>query len=430
MATLGLISMATTRYKNILLESRQKFQSLNVLIGPNGSGKTNAIRLLQFLKSSIVRSADDSVTGAQLAYETRILGGARMLDRGVAFPSKIDIAYEFVPPPELRDRWASLRLELGLYAFSAESPVTMYFEALSSTSTKPRTDPYFYYRFHDQEIGRGVVSIYDGPEKHKSHYERLDDVPTDMLGLVILHELLERFPHPPDMTPVYSVRRQLIDYIKKWHFYNSNDMNFEDIRTAEPKIGPPDIYLSSSGNNLALVMENLIQGDFEFEERLNIAMKSILPRTRKVRVVRTGLMGLAVEWYCEDMSAPFYLSEMSDGTVRMLCWATILLSPRLPTLLVIDEPEMGIHPSWLPALVDWIKAASQRTQVIISTHSPDLLDHFTDFLENVICFSTRDGNHFTTESLSRDRLESKLQEGWQLGDLYRVGDPLVGGWPW
>lgn len=141
-------------------------------------------------------------------------------------------------------------------------------------------------------------------------------------------------------------------------------------------------------------------------------------------------MGLTVEWYFEGLHDPFYLREMSDGTVRMLCWATILLSPRLPTLLVIDEPEMGIHPSWLPALAKWIKAASQRTQVIVTTHSPDLLDHFTDSLESVICFCTRDGLYFALESLSPDRLAGKLEEGWQLGDLYRVGDPLVGGWPW
>lgn len=431
MSTSELISVATTRYKNLSLDQGHNLQRLNVLIGPNGSGKTNVIRLLQFLKSCVVGPSDEGSFSTQLAYAAGILGGARMLDRSLKFPGKIGITYELVPPPDLRDRLETLRLELGIYAHNIDSPVSLYFEALSSTSKRyPHTEPFFFYRFHDQAIGRGVVSYYDTPKAEKSHFEKVDDVPTDVLGLVILPDLLEKFPHPPDMTPVYSVRRQLADYIKKWHFYNANDMNFEDIRTSEPKIGPPDVYLSNSANNLALVMENLITRHLEFDESLNSAMKSILPRTRRVRAVRSGLASLTVEWHLEGMSGPFYLSEMSDGTVRMLCWATILLSPRLPTLLVIDEPEMGIHPSWLPVLAEWIKAASRRTQVIVSTHSPDLLDHFTDSLESVICFCTRDGNYFSAEPLSPDRLADKLKEGWQLGDLYRVGDPLVGGWPW
>jgi predicted ATPase len=68
-------------------------------------------------------------------------------------------------------------------------------------------------------------------------------------------------------------------------------------------------------------------------------------------------------------------NEMSDGTVRMLCWAAILLSPTLPSLLVIDEPELGIHAAWMPVLANWIKDASQKTQLIVSTHSPDLLSY-------------------------------------------------------
>jgi predicted ATPase len=115
----------------------------------------------------------------------------------------------------------------------------------------------------------------------------------------------------------------------------------------------------------------------------------------------------------------------------MLCWASILLSPSPPTLLVIDEPEVGIHTAWLPILAEWIKIAAERTQVIITTHSPDLLDNFTDRIQNVFRFSTeKDRSHFVISSLSPEMLQDKLDEGWKLGDLYRVGDSSVGAWPW
>ncbi|MFH0824300.1 MAG: AAA family ATPase [Pseudomonadota bacterium] len=418
-----LISFAADRYRNLHLSKGVALNPLNILIGPNGSGKTNAVRLLQFLKSCVVGSADDLASGTPLASSARILGGSHMLDRSLKYPGRVDLTYEFLPPPDLRHRWASLTHELGIYAYNSESPVGLCFEALSASQTKPDPQLFYYYKFHDQGIGKGVVSYFDTPDTRKSHFERMEGLPTGVLGLAVLPDILERFSHAPDMTPVYPVRRYLIDHIRGWRFYNANDMNFEEIRTSEPKIGPPDIYLSGSGNNLALVMDNLVQRHLEFDERLNIAMKSVLPRTRKVRAVRTGLMGLAVQWHFDDTDAPFYLTEMSDGTVRMLCWATVLLSPRLPTLLVIDEPELGIHPAWLPMLGEWIKDASRRTDVIVSTHSPDLLDHFTDSPESVICFSTRDGRYFSAGPLSSERLEGKLKEGWQLGDLWRVGDP-------
>lgn len=237
MTTSALLSVSTTRFKNLSPADGHAFKQLNVLIGPNGSGKTNGIGLLRFLKYCIAAPADDRAFGAQLTSAAGMLGGARMLDRTLKYPGKIALVYELEPPPELQDRWESLRLKLSLYAHSPESPVSICYEDLSSTSLLHET-PYHYYVFHDQELGRGVVSYYDAPETRRSHFERIDNVPTDALGLAILPELIEAFPHPPDMTPVYAVRRQLTDYIKKWHFYNANDMNFEEIRTSEPKIGP------------------------------------------------------------------------------------------------------------------------------------------------------------------------------------------------
>jgi len=227
-----------------------------------------------------------------------------------------------------------------------------------------------------------------------------------------------------------KVRRQIIDAVSGWQFYNANYINVRSIRFSEPKIGPGDMFIFSSGKNLPLVLDNLIQKDFEFEERINNAMKQILPQTRKIRPIRSGRLSLTVEWYFDGMKEPFYLDEMSDGTVRMLCWAVILHSPVPPSLLVIDEPEMGIHPAWLPVLAEWIKSASERTQIIVSTHSPDLLDHFTDRTEDVICFRFDGKSHFTPEHLSKEKLSAMFDEGWELGDLYRVGDPGVGGWPW
>ena len=212
-------------------------------------------------------------------------------------------------------------------------------------------------------------------------------------------------------------------------------MNVNRIKFSDPKLGRSDLFVSPSGENLVLVIYNLIHEDFEFEESLNQMIKDILPVTRKIRALSLGRIAVIFEWHVEGCSDPSFLDEMSDGTVRMLCWAVILNSPKLPSLIVIEEPELGIHPAWMPILAEWIKRAAQKTQVIVTTHSPDLLDHFTDQLDDdgyIYTFQqdSESQNHFRPKRLDRETVSGWIEDGWQVGDLYRVGNPAVGGWPW
>lgn len=424
---LGFLS--TKNYKN-LSEETTNLSNLNIFIGSNASGKSNFIACLQFLKNCL--TATDQTRGVSGFEDASAkIGADKILDVTVNSPAKVNLAYGFSSDllnTSLEDNSKVLDLRLSIERQRAK--VTIADERLYSGKTLAEKDsPFYYYKFHEQEVGKGVVSVYDAPGQRQTHFETLENIPNDVLGLASIYSLLESIQFPPESTPIYRVRRELVEEITKWQFYNANNMNLYKIRTSEPKIGPNDIYLSSEGDNLPLVLENLSQ-NLDFEDSINIAMKSILPTTRRIRAVRSGRLSLTVEWYLEGANEPFYLSEMSDGTVRMLCWATILHSPFLPSLLVIDEPELGLHVSWMRILAEWIKKASTRTQIIVTTHSPDLLDHFTDCLENVFCFSSKDKTHFSAQPLSPERLQHQLAEGWELGDLYRVGDPSIGGWLW
>lgn len=424
MENMTIAAIKTSNYKNLYFEQPLEFDRLGVLIGPNGSGKSNFIAVLEFLKNCIVGTSDDSQSVSKFENAAAVLGGARMLDKTIGFPAKVNLEYCFSP---IQDIMKGISLDLDLFIDSKVSKVSISRENLSD-SLLIKSDPFYHYKLHDIQSGDGVVSIYGQGSRY--HFEAIHNVPTNVLGLSVIHQLLESSKTSPENTPVYRVNRIFSEYIKRWYFYNANSMNLDTIRNSEPKIGPSDKFISPSGHNLALVIENLIQTNIDFEENLNDAMKSIMPVTRRIRPVRTGLMSLNLEWHFHGASDPFYLNELSDGTVRMLCWAVILLSPSLPTLLVIDEPELGIHVSWMPVLAEWIKRASMRSQIFICTHSPDLLDNFTDCPQNVFCFSSTNKNHFSAKALSESSLQDKLQEGWKLGDLYRVGDPKVGGWLW
>ena len=426
---MAINKLTVRNYKNLQLDDGLQLSNLNIFIGPNGSGKSNLIGVLKFLKEAIAAPVDEAGTTTSFDRAVSNAGERRMLYSAISPPANVKFDFEFEFAYESRRKFV---LELELRIQNAYKKVIINQESVYSFMNNSE-NPFYFYRCHYQKSGKGVVSVYNDPQNSgKSHFETLSDVPVDELGLLTISVPLEKSSFSPENTPVYSMRRHFVDTVWRWRFYNANNMNLEQIRLSEPKIGGGDTFLSPNGANLPLVFDNLVQMDLDFEERINNAMKAILPATRKVRTARVGRLSLAIEWYMENFKEPFYLSDMSDGTVRMLCWATILHSPVLPPLLVIDEPEIGIHVAWMPILAEWIKHASIKTQVIICTHSPDLLDQFTDQPETVSVFrpSEQDKHVYRVRTLSKELVREQVEEGWQLGDLYRVGDPGVGGWPW
>jgi predicted ATPase len=124
---------------------------------------------------------------------------------------------------------------------------------------------------------------------------------------------------------------------------------------------------------------------------------------------------IRLEWTQKGTDFPFQPIHLSDGTLRFICLATALQQPVLPTLLVIDEPELGLHPFALALVADLIRAASERTQVVISTQSPTLLDYFAP--EDVIVVNRREGQS-TFERLDPDALRTWLDE-YTVGELWQ-----------
>ncbi|MBF0496654.1 MAG: AAA family ATPase [Deltaproteobacteria bacterium] len=422
-------------YKNLVLDPGAVLSNLNIFIGSNGSGKSNFIAVLKFLNQCVTGrpDVDRGITAFQEAVDS--LGGTQILDATVKRPATVTLAYQFGTEDSATP---SKLLKLVLWVPSGQQLVTIHQEVLDDVHEEGK--PGFDYNFTkyegDPESTKGYYyrhSESDGLTGEVADFvliggEAVFNQPEDDLALTRVSSLGNMDDH--QFKPSVDLTRDLVSRIKGWRFFNANEMSLREIRTSEPKIGSRETRLLPSGDNLALVLENLFSEHIDFEEILNDAMKHVLPFTRKVRPIRSGRMRLTLEWHVQGVKEPFYLNELSDGTIRMLCLATTLLAPDLPSLLVIEEPEIGLHVAWMPLLAEWIKRASGQTQVIISTHSPDLLDQFTDSVEHVLCFNKMDQHHFSVRTLDRKDLAEHLTEGWELGDLYRVGDPDVGGWPW
>jgi predicted ATPase len=125
-----------------------------------------------------------------------------------------------------------------------------------------------------------------------------------------------------------------------------------------------------------------------------------------------------------DFSIP--ATRLSDGTLRYLCLLAILCDPEPPPLICIEEPELGLHPDILPKLADWLVAASEKTQLIVTTHSDILVDAMTDRPEAVVVCEKHDGRT-EMRRLKKEELAAWLDK-YRLGQLWTKGQ--LGGTRW
>ena len=132
---------------------------------------------------------------------------------------------------------------------------------------------------------------------------------------------------------------------------------------------------------------------------------------------------ILLEWRQKGSDYPFHPSQISDGTLRFICLATVLLQPNPPSTILLDEPELGLHPYALALLAGLIQKASTQTQVIVSTQSAPLIDHFEP--EDIVIVERQNGESIF-KRLNKPDLKVWLND-YSLGELWQKN--VFGGRP-
>jgi len=132
---------------------------------------------------------------------------------------------------------------------------------------------------------------------------------------------------------------------------------------------------------------------------------------------------LRLRWRDADSDTVFSAHQMSDGTLRFVCLAALLLQPTLPALVVLDEPELGLHPFAITLLAGLLRQAAERSQVLLATQSVTLINEFE--LEDLIIVEHENGDS-TFSRPDRERLTA-WPEDYSLGEIWQKN--LIGGRP-
>jgi predicted ATPase len=370
-----------------------KLHSLNVLIGSNGSGKSNFLDAFEVLRAA----PGDIVAPLQRG------GGADAWfwqQRGGAPADSLSIDALVRTGHSMPLRY---RVTLGRWRDWPGVEDERIEDAKPGAKSKK---PYVYYGIENNtryiqrkgEKGRRALLRPEEIHPHRS----------------ILAERRE-----PDIYPELSqlaYRFEAIRTYRSWSFGRDAPG-----RRAEPT-DIPTITLSASGDNLALVLGRL-SGIPRVKREILERLRQLYAPLDDLHVEVAG--GRALLMLHEgDRVIPG--ARLSDGTLRYLGLLAILCDPTPPPLIIIEEPELGLHPDVLPTIADLLVQASERTQLIVTTHSGALVDAFTETPEHVlVCERDEDGTHM--RRLDAERLAVWLKE-YSLGTLWSRGD--IGGNRW
>lgn len=356
-------------FKSIRRITRLPLSPISVLIGPNGSGKSNFIGLFSLLRE---------IRDGRLQQYVAKSGGA---DRMLHFGSKMTSA---------------LRAHVALRGSVYEYDVTLAPTATDGLS--PTRETCVEHR-GGQRLQTASLGGY-GPEAWISR----------------------RDPHGLDDESVQCVR----DDLDGWRVYH-----FHDTGATSPLKRTADVndnrLLRHDGANIAAFLHLLFRRHASVYDLIRRTVQLVAPFFDDFRLEPLALNENTVhlEWRHRASEAYFDASSLSDGTLRFIALATLLLQPPSlrPSVILLDEPELGLHPYALAILASLVKQASVDTQIVISTQSSLLLDEFRP--EEVLVADRIDG---ATElrRLDAGRLATWL-ENYSLGQLWRKNE--LGGRP-
>ena len=210
------------------------------------------------------------------------------------------------------------------------------------------------------------------------------------------------------------------DSVSDWHVYHFHDTSMTAGMRRDGGVEQTE-RLAASGDNLAAFLLGLRNGQPAVYAAIRKTIQRIAPYFDDfVLTVRKSKAEEQVRltWRQKGKDYIFSPGHLSDGTIRFICLTTALLQPRPPAMIVIDEPELGLHPEALMLLAGLLRSASTRTQIMAATQSPVLLSEFEP--GQVITVDQVDGATRFTPVEGED-LESWLGE-FSLGELWLKGN--------
>ncbi|MFD0481132.1 AAA family ATPase [Kineococcus sp. GCM10028916] len=369
----------------------EKLSPLTVLLGPNGSGKSTTFDAIAFLHEAFT-------SGLRGAWDSRNRM-AEIRSRGQSGPVSFEIKY--------REHKGAKLVTYHLEIDEIDSRPVVVAEKMRWVTAPAQGRPREILTF---EHGQGTV--YDEETATYTH-ERLES--PELLAVSTLGQLSRH-------QRVSGLRR----FIAGWYL---SYLSADQTRTT-PLAGPQD-RLSPTGDNLPNVVQFLQE---RHPERLASILQALSRQVPHLEGISAGTLQdgrLLLRLKDAPFDDPILSRFTSDGTLKLFAYLTVLYDPTPASIVGIEEPENQLHPRLLPMLAEEARQAAERSQVLVTTHSPQFADALQP-RELWIVHRAADGFTRVTRASDIPVVNSMMRAGAQLGDLWMenyfgVGDPLRAG---
>lgn len=387
-------SLTVKNYRALQSLQLAGLEPLTVFLGPNGSGKSTIFDVFAFLSECFS-------VGLRKAWDKR--GRFKELrTRGSDGPVEFELKYRESPGSRL------VTYHLEIDEVNPKTPIVRR-EWLRWTRAPGSGRPF---TFLDFTNGEGTVVSGEVPDEAAERIpERLDS--TEMLAVNTLGQFAK---HPR----VSALRR----FITGWYLSYLTADSTKGVAEA----GPQE-RLSATGENLPNVIQYLKE---QHEDRLRDILTALSTRVPRLEKVDTDILAdgrLLLHIKDAPFDRPILARFASDGTLKMLAYLIVLYDPEPPQLIGIEEPENQLHPRLLPELAEECRGAAERSQLMVTTHSPFFVNGLKP---NELWVLYRDEKGYTRARRSSDMkgIREFMDQGAQLGQLwmegyFEVGDPLV-----
>jgi len=368
------------RLRDLELELRP----LCVLIGANGTGKTSLLDIFSLLAASVAKGLVSKLS--ELGGIASLVSFDRSTDQRMSFSLSMTV-------PGNNPLIYNLRLVPTGRAYEIE-------EETLTQQRDPNPPPFTYIN-----SGLGLIRYFDTAQAMclVPLTEDTDPYETSLAQVPRMHAEVEEF-RKGLKTPV--------------HYHVLNVEPRAPVRLPQPL--RPATLPGKDGEDLVSCLFYMREANRDQFEAIEDALKAAFPGFVRLDFPPVAAGTLAMTWRDRNFTHPFYMSQLSEGTLRFLWLATLLQSPGLTAITLLDEPEVSLHPELLSLLAELMREASARTQLIVATHA-DRLIRFLEPNEVVTLDLNEDG---TTHANWADQLdleewlkEYTLDEVWRLGRM-------------
>jgi len=383
----ALVKLAAENFRS-LRDVDADFGNFNVLVGPNASGKSNLLDLIRFIGDSV---------RTDLGPALDLRGGFDEVCFRAASPRRIQVRVltnvtSYSSPTALDD------YQLGFWVGKRAKSQTRFLVRQESFKFK-RTKT----RGRRIKIDGSKVEVVDDPGsggKVKSESRTL--LRSDSLGLSTLPRLADE----AGGTQI----RQIAELFSSFRVY---DIDVEAARQPAPLTS--DTRLAADASNLASFLLRLRNDPVQFARLVEDA-QAFVPGLKQLHFVAIGGPDEAVAIEIEEYNLPGYtkLSHASFGTIRALALLALLYDPEPPRLTCVEEIDHGLHPYVFDRLTDRLREASDRTQLIVASHSPAFVNRLKPS-ELIVCERDLNTGGSAIPAISRDQVEQITAEADELG---------------